>query len=124
MLIIGKRQISKTGRSLGRLANRGINFIESEINSIDLTKKHVNTSQGEILFDYLVIALGAEYDIHAVPGSQNAYSFWDFQSARKLRRRLSRFKKGKIILAAAKPPYKCPPAPFETAMLILSLIHI
>ena len=120
MLIIGKRQISKTGRSLGRLANRGINFIESEINSIDLTKKSVSTSQGDFLFDYLVIALGAEYDIHAVPGSQNAYSFWDFQSARKLRRRLSRFKKGKIILAAAKPPYKCPPAPFETAMLINS----
>ncbi|MDP7089370.1 MAG: FAD/NAD(P)-binding oxidoreductase, partial [Dehalococcoidia bacterium] len=69
-------------------------------------------------YDYLVIALGAQYDWNAVPGAKNAYSFYDFEYARRLRRRLSRLKRGKIVLAASKPPYKCPPAPFETAMIL------
>ncbi len=34
MLIVGEREPGKTGRSLGRLANRGINFVEANINEI------------------------------------------------------------------------------------------
>ena len=118
LLIVGERETDKTGRSLGRLANRGINFVEANINSIDTSGQKVETSTGTLDYDYLVIALGAAYDWDAVPGARDAYSFYDFDYARHLRRRLSRIKRGKIVLAAAKPPYKCPPAPFETAMIL------
>jgi sulfide:quinone oxidoreductase len=118
MLIVGEREPGKTGRSLGRLANRGINFVEANINEIDAKNQKVETSAGTLEYDYLVVALGAAYDWDAVPGAKDAYSFYDFDYARDLRRRLSRLKRGKIVLAASKPPYKCPPAPMETAMMI------
>ena len=118
LLIVGERDTDKTGRSLGRLANRGIKFVEANIDAIDTTGQKVETSAGTIDYDYLVIALGAAYDWDTVPGARDAYSFYDFDYARQLRRRLSRLKRGKIVLAAAKPPYKCPPAPFETAMIL------
>ena len=118
LLIVGERDTDKTGRSLGRLANRGINFVEANIDLIDTASQQVATSEGTFDYDYLVVALGAAYDWDAVPGARNAYSFYDFDYARQLRRRLSRLKRGKIVIAAAKPPYKCPPAPFETAMMI------
>jgi sulfide:quinone oxidoreductase len=118
LLIVGERDTDKTGRSLGRLANRGIKFVEANIDSIDTTGQKVETSAGTLDYDYLVVALGAQYAWDAVPGAKDAYSFYDFDYARHLRRRLSRLKRGKIVLAAAKPPYKCPPAPFETAMIL------
>ena len=118
LLIVGERDTDKTGRSLGRLANRGINFVEANIDLIDTANQQVASSNGTFDYDYLVVALGAAYDWDAVPGARNAYSFYDFDYARHLRRRLSRLKRGKIVIAASKPPYKCPPAPFETAMII------
>ncbi|HIK88679.1 MAG TPA: NAD(P)/FAD-dependent oxidoreductase [Dehalococcoidia bacterium] len=118
LLIVGERDTDKTGRSLGRLANRGINFVEANIDLIDTANQQVATSEGTLDYDYLVVALGAAYDWDAVPGARNAYSFYDFEYARHLRRRISRLKRGKIVIAAAKPPYKCPPAPLETAMMI------
>lgn len=118
MLIVGERETDKAGRSLGRLANRGIKFVEANIDSIDTAGQNVSTSAGTFDYDYLVVALGAAYDWDAVPGARDAYSFYDFDYARHLRRRLSRLKRGKVVLAVAKPPYKCPPAPLETALMI------
>ncbi len=118
LLIVGEQDANKTGRSLGRLSNRGVKFMEAHVNSINTQDQKVITSVETLDYDYLVIALGAQYDWNAVPGSKDAYSFYDFDYARRLRRRLSRLKRGKIVLAAAKPPYKCPPAPFETAMML------
>jgi sulfide:quinone oxidoreductase len=118
LLIVGERETDKTGRSLGRLANRGIKFVEANIDMVDTGGKKIATSAGTLDYDYLIVALGAQYDWDAVPGARDAYSFYDFDYARRLRRRLSRLKRGKIVFAAAKPPYKCPPAPFESAMVV------
>ncbi len=118
LLIVGERDVRKTGRSLGQLANRGIKFVEAEIASIDTADRTVTTSNGTFDYDYLVVGLGASYDWDAVPGSELAYSFYNLETARRLRRRLSRFKRGRVVISVAAPPYKCPPAPFETAMMI------
>ncbi len=118
MLIVGERDVRKTGRSLGQLANRGIQFVESQISSIDTSGRTVSTEAGTFDFDYLVVALGASYDWDAVPGSDLSYSFYDLATARKLRRRLSRFRRGRLVISVASSPIKCPPAPFETAMMI------
>lgn len=118
MLIVGERDVRKTGRSLGQLANRGINFVESEISCINTMGRTVNTAAGTFEYDFLVVALGASYDWDAVPGSDLAYSFYNLETSRRLRRRLSRFRRGRLVISVARPPYKCPPAPFETAMMV------
>lgn len=118
LLIVGEREAAKVSRSLGSLVNRGIRYLEAEVEAIDTAARTVTASGATQEFDYLVVAAGAVYDWDAVPGSRSAHSFYDLDSARRLRRRLSRFNKGRIVLAVASVPYKCPPAPFETAMVL------
>jgi sulfide:quinone oxidoreductase len=118
LLIVGERETAKVSRSLGQLANRGINFVQAEVDAIDVESKTVSTTSGVLEFDYLVVALGASYDWGAVPGSQGAYSFYDIDNAQRLRRKLRSFRKGRVAIAVSSLPYKCPPAPFEAAMVM------
>lgn len=118
LLMVGERDPNKVSRSLGQLANRGIRFVQDEVENIDVHSKTVRTTSGILEFDYLVIGLGASYDWDAVPGSAHSYSFYDIDNARRLRRKLRGIRNGRIVLAVSGTPYKCPPAPFEAAMVM------
>ena len=119
MLIVGERESAKISRSLGLLANRGIRYVQSEVESIDIPSRIISTSDANKMeYDYLIVATGASYDWDAVPGSSGAYSFYDLPSARRLRRKLNHFRRGKLIIAVSNLPYKCPPAPYEMAMIL------
>jgi sulfide:quinone oxidoreductase len=118
LLIVGEREAAKVSRSLGRLANRGIRFVQAEVDAIDVESRTVATTAGVLDFDYLVIGLGASYDWDAVPGSETAHSFYDLDNARRLRRKLRSFRTGRMVVAVSSLPYKCPPAPFEAAMVM------
>ena len=117
LLIVREREAAKVSRSLGALTNRGVRYVQAEVDSIDVASKTVATSAGVMGYDHLVVASGAAYDWEAVPGAVNAYSFYDVASARRLRRKLSAFRRGRIVVAVSSLPYKCPPAPFEVAMI-------
>ena len=118
LLIVGERAAARVSRSLGSLANRGIQHVPAEVHQIDTASKVVATSAGAVEYDYLVVAPGAAYDWDAVPGAIGAYSFYDVASARRLRRTLSSFRSGRIAIAVSSLPYKCPPAPYEAAMIL------
>ena len=118
LLIVGEREPMKVSRSLGALTRRGIEFVQADVESLDLDGRTVTTSAGVREYDYLVVAPGARYDWDAVPGSSGAYSFYSIETARKLRRRLATFRKGRVVIAVSGVPYKCPPAPFEAAMVL------
>jgi sulfide:quinone oxidoreductase len=118
LLIVGEKEAAKASRSLGQLANRGVRYVETEIRSIDLPGRSVATDAGVQPFDYLIVALGAEYDWDAVPNSRQGYSFYNLATARRLRDVLRRFRKGRVVVAISSLPYKCPPAPFEAAMIM------
>ena len=90
LLIVGERETSKVSRSLGLLANRGIDYLQAEVASIDISSKTVATGAGTLEYDYLVVAPGASYAWEAVPGAASAYSFYDLETSRRLRRRLGR----------------------------------
>ncbi len=117
-LIVGEREPDKVSRSLGSLTNRGIQHITTEAYEISATDQTVKTSDGIYEYDYLIISTGVDYDWEAVPGSSNVHSFYDLVSAQNLRRKLKSFRDGKIVIAVSSLPYKCPPAPFETAMMM------
>ncbi|MBM3945703.1 MAG: NAD(P)/FAD-dependent oxidoreductase, partial [SAR202 cluster bacterium] len=119
-LVVGEREPLKVSRSLGALAQRGIEYVQAEAEGIDLSGRRVKTSRGVLPFDRLVVATGAEYDWGAVPGSAEAHSFYSIETARRLRDAFRRFKRGRIAIAVGGLPYKCPPAPFEMAFLLES----
>lgn len=68
-------------------------------------------------FDYLVVALGADLDSDAVPGfvESGGHDFYSMEGARALAPVLRGFEAGILVLGIFRPPYKCPPAPYEVA---------
>jgi sulfide:quinone oxidoreductase len=101
-----------------KVSQKGIKFINTEVNGIDVKNGIVRTGQGESAYDYLVIALGAELAPEKVPGFESAFHMYTLEDAKKLRDALSSFRGGSIRLVVSSTPFKCPPAPYEAAMLI------
>jgi NADPH-dependent 2,4-dienoyl-CoA reductase/sulfur reductase-like enzyme len=75
-------------------------------------------------YDYLVIALGAEFAHEHVKGfSENgAINLYDAGQIPKLRERIVSLKSGRIASCITSLPYKCPPAPYEASILISDIL--
>src|SRR5207253_3443570 len=81
--------------------------------------KRVETEVGSFDADILVVALGADLDPAATPGLvEGGHEFYTVSGAFALRDVLERFTGGRVIVAVTSTPFKCPPAPSETALLI------
>jgi sulfide:quinone oxidoreductase len=97
----------------------GVRFVQSTVQSIDPVAKHVETDAGSFDADVLVIALGADLDPSATPGLvEGGHEFYTVPGAFALRDVLSQFRGGRVIVAVTSTPFKCPPAPSETALLM------
>ncbi len=114
----GTRTVDETSRTAAPLLEAGVRFVRGDIQEIDLDAKAVHTSAGTVAYDSLVVALGTEYDWTAPRGVDATESFYDIDSADRLRRRLETFDGGRIVISVAGPPIKCPPGPFEGAMVL------
>jgi sulfide:quinone oxidoreductase len=69
--------------------------------------------------DALVVALGAELAPEAIPGfQQHAFNVYDSHDIPRASQALSEFRDGRLLIGIFGVPYKCPPAPYEMALLI------
>ena len=66
----------------------------------------------------LVVALGASYTPRQRRASRGGHDFYTRQAAFALRDVLANFDGGRVIVAVTSTPFKCPPAPSETALLM------
>jgi len=97
----------------------GVRFVRTRITAIDPAAKRVTTDHGSFDADYLVIALGADYDVAATPGLADAGNeYYSVAGADRIRMVLPMFKGGKAIVGVCGAPFKCPPAPSEGALLL------
>jgi len=101
------------------LVKPGVRFVQSTVRSIDPTAKRVETDAGTFEADVVVVALGADLDPDATPGLVDAgHEFYTVPGAFALRDVLADFDGGNVIVAVTSTPFKCPPAPSETALLM------
>src|SRR5262245_5933888 len=96
----------------------GVRLLQETISSIDPVAKRVITDRTTHQADFLVIALGADYDFEATPGMVDATEFYTLAGATKLREILPTFTKGRVLIAVGGAPFKCPPAPSEAALMM------
>ena len=97
----------------------GVEFRRETITRIDPQARRVETDGGSYDADVLVVALGADYDIAATPGlAEDGFEYYTMSGAERLRDRLRTFDAGDVLIAVLGEPYKCPPAPFEGALLL------
>lgn len=122
-IIKGTRTFETSKRNLDSINKKGINFINDEILTIDSTKKIVKTKNKEITFDYLIISLGVELAPEKIPGlKENGLILYDINHVHKIHEQISQMKSGKLAFVIMGMPYKCPPAPFEAALIINSML--
>ena len=77
------------------------------------------TDAGSYDADFVVVALGADYDFAATPGFQEGgQEYYSLAGAERLRDALGDFKGGKVLVSVLGQPFKCPPAPFEGSFML------
>jgi sulfide:quinone oxidoreductase len=118
-LMVGQRQPESITKSFAKLTTRGVEMMHATVTGIDTERSAVQTDAGVVTYDYLVIALGAEHDPALLPGAaEYTHHPYDLASAVRLRDALAAFGGGRVVVSIASMPYRCPAAPYETAMLI------
>ncbi len=97
----------------------GVRFVQSTVRTIDPVAKRVTTDRDTFEADVLVIALGADVDPVATPGLvEGGNEFYSVAGAFAAQGVLERFAGGRVVVGVTSTPFKCPPAPSETALLM------
>jgi sulfide:quinone oxidoreductase len=96
----------------------GVRLLQETISLVDPIAKRVTTDRGTHEADFLVVALGADYDFAATPGMADATEFYTLAGATRLGEMLPSFTKGRVLIAVGGAPFKCPPAPSEAALMM------
>lgn len=118
-LMTGQRTPKRISRPLDALRKQGIELIRGNVERIDPQARAVKVNGIELTGDYLVIALGAELAPEQIPGlAASGHNLYTVAGAATLRDALASFRGGRIVLLTAAPAYKCPAAPYETALLL------
>lgn len=118
-LLFGRRGPAEVRIPYSELRKPGVRVLREEILAIDPAARTVRTDAGAHEADVLVVALGAGYDYEATPGLRAGVNeFYSVPGAERLGRELAEFEAGRILIGVCGAPFKCPPAPSETALLL------
>jgi sulfide:quinone oxidoreductase len=118
-VLLGRRAASDVLLPYRDIAKDHVEFRQESVTAIDPQTRRATTDKGSYECDFLVVALGAEYDFAATPGfGQGGFEFYSLAGCERLRDALTEFDSGRILMAVLGQPFKCPPAPFEGAFLL------
>jgi sulfide:quinone oxidoreductase len=97
----------------------GVELRQETVTAIDPAERRVVTDANAYDADFLVVAMGADYDMPATPGLEDGgFEYYTLAGAERLRDALAEFDGGKVLVSVLGQPFKCPPAPFEGAFLL------
>ena len=118
-IMLGEKTFEQISQSRAALLAPGIRFVEAAITHIDVANHAVSTNKETLHWDHLIIALGADLNLALIPGlAESAQTFYTVAGAQRLQHTLEKFSAGNIAMLIPKAPFKCPPAPYEAAMLL------
>lgn len=117
-VMFGRAQPDAVRLPYKKFTRPGVRLLQETILKIDPAAKRVTTYRGTHEADFLVVALGADYNFAATPGMADATEFYTLEGATQLGEMLRTFTKGRILIAVGGAPFKCPPAPSEAALMM------
>ena len=135
-LILTKEQsYDRMIRGYEEAAMKGINFVFGTVTRIDPANRFVEVkenptratpSAAKVEYDYLVVAPGVVFDGSKIEGYREHWwrnaNVYEPGRIDVLRYRIWTADKGTVIVYAPKQPYRCAPAPAETAMAIYTVL--
>lgn len=121
-IMLGRESADAIQLHYGDIAKPAVEFRQETVTGLDLAARCVTTDAGVVDADFLVIALGADYDFDATPGFRDGgHDYYTVEGAERLRDALERFDGGRVLVSVLGQPFKCPPAPFEGVFLLHEL---
>ena len=119
-IAMGGERAERLHRPERGLLDAWVNLVVGRVDRVDEETQTVQLEGGDrIGYDYLVLATGSRILPEAIEHfDTEAEHFYTAEAALKLRKALDAFKGGRIVIAIAGMPYKCPPAPLEVSFLI------
>jgi sulfide:quinone oxidoreductase len=121
-IAMGGERASNLQRPERSLLDPRVALVIGQIEKVDEPTQTVHLTGGErIGYDFLVLATGSRIVPEAIEHfDTEAQHFYSADAALELRHALDAFTGGRIVIAIAGMPYKCPPAPLEVSFLIES----
>src|SRR5215216_2527258 len=117
--LTGQSTLEAGQRPLDSLSRLGVRVMRDPVTRIDPAARTAWMGDQRLSADALIVALGAELAPEAIPGFQEyAYNVYDPQDIPRAAQALKEFQGGKLLIGIFGAPYKCPPAPYEMALLI------
>jgi sulfide:quinone oxidoreductase len=118
-LMFGRDELANVRLPYARLQKPSVRFVQETVTSIDPEARRVTTEASVYEPDILVVALGADLDPAATPGLvEEGTEYYSVQGSARVGRLLQTFGGGDVIVGVLGPFFKCPAAPFETALMM------
>src|SRR5262249_10956740 len=118
-LMFGRRSRAEIQLPYSEISSPGVEFRQESVTAIDPEGRAVTTDGGQYEADVLVVSLGADYDQGATPGFvESGHEYYSVPGAERMHGAIEGFDSGRILIGILGQPFKCPPAPFEGALLL------
>ena len=118
-VMLGRKSADEVLLHYADIVKDGVEFRQETVIGIDPRARRVATDKGTHDADFLVVAMGADYDFDATPGlREGGHEYYTLAGAERLRDTLEDFGGGRVLVTVLGQPFKCPPAPFEGAFMI------
>ena len=111
----------------------GYRFLQTEVAAVDREKRQISASSGPLPYDWLVIAAGIrenhgawfgdDIELARLTREKFANGHVDPAGLPALRHKLAGFNGGTLVLTIPPAPYRCPPAPYERALMIAETLR-
>jgi sulfide:quinone oxidoreductase len=122
-VMLGRQTADEIQIPYNKIAKANVTFRQETVTAIDPETRRVTTDANVYDdVDYLVVAMGADYDFDATPGlAEGGHEYYTLAGAERLRDALADFEGGRVLLSILGQPFKCPPAPFEGSFMLDNL---
>jgi sulfide:quinone oxidoreductase len=118
-VMLGRQSAEEVRLHYSDFNKEGVEVRRETVTGVHPAARRVTTDAGSYDADFVVVALGADYDFTATPGfEQGGHEYYSLAGAERLRDALADFKGGKVLVSVLGQPFKCPPAPFEGSFLL------
>jgi sulfide:quinone oxidoreductase len=116
----GVRPLSGGTAPLAGLERHGIRFVQAEVQTLDPAARTVETTAGTLTGDALLVALGAGPAVaHTrMLDGPRAHDLYDAAALPAMHAALDAITSGRIVVPLLGGPFKCPPAPYEAALIV------
>ena len=116
----GLRPLAEGTRSLHALADRGVRYLQTSVESFDPATRSVVTGEGVLEADAVLVALGAAkaHEHLALLAGPGAHDVYDAAALPAIRAELDELTSGQVLVSILGGPFPCPPAPFEAALVV------